>query len=213
MYIHNFLKMSLFKSKRKNRIISEFDSTSQSALLPIQNVYSAYNRLPSPVHTVNNSAEDIYKSSSIKSNHNQHHPHYHYTSKKCDDNHVEKFSQQQILIREAEERAAAKLHKRSSYSRFLCCFCFPCLPMWIRTICCFIFLGICGLSCLILFFVLSFKQPQIVLNGGNDLVLDYSIFNGNYFEMNFENVKAVVCHLFCHINVKLIECIDILPYS
>lgn len=191
--------MSLFKSKRKNQILSEFDSTSQSALLPVQNVYSAYNRLPSPVHTVDQDMEDVYSTSNIRSkfhrqhfNKQHHNRHHHQKPHQTNQDHTEKFSQQQKLIKEAEERAAAKLHKKSPYARLLCCFCFPCLPMWTRTICCFVLLLICGFSCLLLFLTLSFKQPQIVLDGGNDASLNYSIYNGNYFEMYFDKIKAVV---------------------
>ncbi|GAN10528.1 hypothetical protein MAM1_0366c10070 [Mucor ambiguus] len=190
--------MSLFKSKRKKQITSEFDSTSQSALLPVQNVYSAYNRLPSPVHTVDQDLEDVYSTSNIRSkfhreHFNKHHRNYH-PQKPHQTSHdrTEKFSQQQKLIKEAEERAAANLHKKSSYARLLCCFCFPCLPMWTRTICCFALLLICGLSCLLLFVTLSFKQPQVVLNGGNNTLLEYSIYNANYFEINFDKIKAVM---------------------
>ncbi|KAL7311589.1 hypothetical protein PS15m_009329 [Mucor circinelloides] len=190
--------MSLFKSKRKNQITSEFDPTSQSALLPVQNVYSAYNRLPSPVLTVNHDVEDVYSTSNIRSkfhrqNHSKHH-HYrpHQKPHQISQDRTEKFSQQQKLIKEAEKRAAAKLRKKSPYARLLCCFCFPCLPMWTRTICCFILLFICGISCLLLFLALSFKQPQIVLNGGNDSSFEYSIYNGNYFEMSFDKIKAVI---------------------
>lgn len=191
--------MSLFKSKRKNQIKSEFDSTSQSALLPVQNVYSAYNRLPSPVHTVDQDMKDVYSASNIRSKfhrqyfNKQHHDHHHQKPHQIHHHdRTEKFSQQQKLIKEAEERAAAKLHKKSPYARLFCCFCFPCLPMWTRTICCFGLLLICGLSCLLLFVALSFKQPQIVLNGGNDTSMNYSIYNGNYFEMSFDKIKAVV---------------------
>ncbi|KAL9538347.1 hypothetical protein MBANPS3_011004 [Mucor bainieri] len=191
--------MSLFKSKRKNQITSEFDSTSQSALLPVQNVYSAYNRLPSPVHTtVDQGMEDVYATSNIRSKfhrqnfNKQHHNHHHHKPHQISHDRTEKFSQQQKLIKEAEERAAAKLHKKSPYARLFCCFCFPCLPMWTRTICCFVLLLICAFSCLFLFLALSFKQPQIVLNGGNGASLEYSIHNGNYFEMNFDKIKAVM---------------------
>lgn len=195
--------MSLFKSKRKNQIVSEFDSTtSQSALLPVQNVYSAYNRLPSPVHTFDQDMEDVYSTSNIRSKfHRQHfnnkQQHHHQKPHQINQDRSEKFSQQQKLIKEAEERAAAaaKLHKKPPYyTRLLCCFCFPCLPMWTRTICCFVLLLICGFSCLLLFLTLSFKQPRIVLDGGNDASLNYSIYNGNYFEMYFDKIKAVVGH-------------------
>lgn len=89
-----------------------------------------------------------------------------------------------------------------SCSHFACCCCFPCLPMWTRTICCFMFLGLCGVISIGIFFILTFRQPQIVFNGGkyayqqqqpsNDIQLDYSIYNGNFFEMSFEKIRAVV---------------------
>ncbi|KAI8639729.1 hypothetical protein BD408DRAFT_434940 [Parasitella parasitica] len=95
--------MSLFKSKRNNQITSEFDTTTQPGLLPIQNVYSAYNRLPSPVFTVDQSAENLYRSSSIRNNNNHHHQKPNQNNEHAS---LEKFSQQQMLIKEAEERAA-----------------------------------------------------------------------------------------------------------
>lgn len=43
--------MKMFKLKFKNRITSDFDTESMSSIVPLQNVYSAYNRLPSPSPT------------------------------------------------------------------------------------------------------------------------------------------------------------------
>lgn len=104
-------------------------------------------------------------------------------------------------MKEAQE-FAEKRKKHNIYSRFLCCVCFPCLPMWTRTVCCFLFLGIFGFACLIMFFFLSFKKPQIIFNGSNQhissqtnqstLEFEYSIYNGNFFELNFENLRFVV---------------------
>lgn len=64
------------------------------------------------------------------------------------------------------------------------------------------FLGLCGVISIGIFFILTFRQPQIVFNGGkyayqqqqpsNDIQLDYSIYNGNFFEMSFEKIRAVV---------------------
>ncbi|CEP19855.1 hypothetical protein [Parasitella parasitica] len=129
--------MPLFKSKRNNQITSEFDTVSQSALLPIQNVYSAYNRLPSPVLTVDQSPENVYRSSNIRNNHHYHH--HQKPNENTEQDTAEKFSQQQILIKEAEERA-----------------------------------------------------PQIVLTGGNGPAFNYSVYNSNYFELNFEKIKTVM---------------------
>lgn len=107
------------------------------------------------------------------------------------------------LMMDAEKARELAFNKEDekSCSHFLCCCCFPCLPMWTRTLCCFIFLGLCGVISLGVFFVLTFRQPQIVFNGGryayqqaasNDIQLEYSIYNGNFFEMSFEKIRAVV---------------------
>jgi hypothetical protein len=121
-----------------------------------------------------------------------------------DEEYIEKYSHQNMMLKEAER--LEKLN-RLSYSRILCCFCFPCLPMWTRTICCFFFLGLCGIIGLVVFFIMSFKKPQIVFNGSgqylhpsnnaaantpDEIQFQYSVYNGNFFELNFDSIKAVV---------------------
>lgn len=86
-------------------------------------------------------------------------------------------------------------------SRLMCCFCFPCLPMWTRTICCFIFLALCGIIGLAVVFVFTFKKPEIVFIGNDrslssspeDLRFEYKVYNENFFQFNFDSIKAVVC--------------------
>lgn len=106
-----------------------------------------------------------------------------------------------------EEAEKNERLNKISYSKVLCCFCFPCLPMWTRTICCFLLLGIFGMIAFVVFFVLSFKKPQIVFIGNTSanqlsaatvavahegLQFEYSVYNGNFFEINFDSIKAVV---------------------
>lgn len=109
---------------------------------------------------------------------------------------VEKYNHQKFLLSEAEKMNRGSL----SYSRLLCCCCFPCLPMWTRTLCCFMFLGLCGIIAIISFFIMMFEKPQIMFNGVSSQVADntsnlrfqFSVYNGNFFEFDFENIKAVI---------------------
>lgn len=113
-----------------------------------------------------------------------------------------------------------------SCSRLMCCICFPCLPMWTRTICCFIFLALCSIIGLVVVFVFTFKKPEVTFNGNgrsllasplDDLEFEYSISNENFFEINFDSIKAVVNNNDNKLNNsnpdKLFPFIDILSYT
>ena len=91
--------------------------------------------------------------------------------------------------------------KEPIYLRYCCCCCFPCLPAWTRAFCCFLSMAIVLAVALVTFFLCSFRSPQILLvgqdmaampNASSILNLQYSIFNANVFELNFDNVKTVV---------------------
>lgn len=53
---------------------------------------------------------------------------------------------------------------------------------------------------IISFFIMMFEKPQIMFNGVSSQVVDntsdlrfqFSVYNGNFFEFDFENIKAVV---------------------
>ncbi|KAG2194913.1 hypothetical protein INT47_010655 [Mucor saturninus] len=109
---------------------------------------------------------------------------------------VEKYNPQKMLIKEAER--ANNLHKMSC-TRLTCCFCLPCLPMWTRTMCCFIFLVLCGIVGLMTVFVFTFRKPEIVFVGKDrfsttpgELRFEYNVYNENFFEFNFDSIKAVI---------------------
>lgn len=82
--------------------------------------------------------------------------------------------------------------------RMLCCCCFPCLPLWGRTLCCLGFLGICVFLVTFILIVSTFKTPQALLventyeqqNGIYNA--KYSLQNDNFFGFDFENIKVMV---------------------
>ncbi|KAI9257694.1 hypothetical protein BY458DRAFT_295609 [Sporodiniella umbellata] len=77
----------------------------------------------------------------------------------------------------------------------ICCCCFPCFPLWGRTLCCFLFLVIVILLVFLVLIVFTFKAPQVKIldsnyNLQNEMYsVNYSLYNSNFFGFNFENVK------------------------
>lgn len=120
--------------------------------------------------------------------------------KKKDMDDVEKYNPQKMLIKETER--ASSLHTKSC-TRLACCCCLPCLPMWTRTMCCFIFLVLCGIIGLMTVFVFTFQKPEIVFVGKDqsstkpgELWFEYNVYNENFFQFNFDSIKAVVSYFF-----------------
>ncbi|KAI8091393.1 uncharacterized protein B0P05DRAFT_527318 [Gilbertella persicaria] len=180
--------MPLFKIRTKSRVTSDFGFSQPTVVTPVQNAYNAYNRLQSPNPTFEEKDPEL----NYYSRGNMQRDRLLVPSKK-----PYGFKAQGI------EKPSKILHldqpyRKSSYNKYWCCCCFPCLPAWTRTICCFLFLVLCGVACLLTFFLLSFRTPQILFVGQDPnaslkdiLDLQYSIFNSNFFEFNFDHVKTV----------------------
>ncbi|KAI8975983.1 hypothetical protein BDB01DRAFT_853483 [Pilobolus umbonatus] len=140
-----------------------------------QNAYSDYHRLiPSPI---------------IQG----HHPYFNKNPFEEGED-VEKYQHHKVILK-AEE---AQRNKPLSYQRIVCCPCLPCLPLWMRNMCCFLLLTMIMIMSIMVFFLLSFEAPQILAlsdiqpqSDGFDLNFQYSVHNGNFFEINFHSVKAV----------------------
>lgn len=98
------------------------------------------------------------------------------------------------------EKMSQENDKEELCTRLLCCCCFPCLPIWGRTLCCFIFLGICVLVGFMLVFMLAFKAPQMKLLGGLQDIQQqngtynfrYYIQNDNFLGFDLQNIKITV---------------------
>lgn len=90
------------------------------------------------------------------------------------------------------------INKEEMGCRILCCCCFPCLPLWGRTLCCLGFLGVCVFLVTFILIVSTFKAPQAILvesayeqqNGIYNA--KYSLQNDNFFGFDFENIKVMV---------------------
>lgn len=96
---------------------------------------------------------------------------------------------------------------------YLCCYCCPCLPLWLRSVCCVLFAIIVGLAVTAIVMASHFKMPEVLFNGVvNDprglprfqqastnslafqihLGLNMSVINPNVAGASFENIKATV---------------------
>lgn len=116
---------------------------------------------------------------------------------------VEKYENDESFYKAIYSRKAAEKNssKGELCSRLLCCYCCPCIPLWGRALCCFVFLGICVLLGFFLLFVSTFKAPQITFLGNIHEIqqqqngmynVKYCLQNNNFFGFDFEKIKFVV---------------------
>ncbi|KAI8371113.1 hypothetical protein BD560DRAFT_423655 [Blakeslea trispora] len=187
--------MPLFKIRTKSKVTSDFNFTPPTEVKPVQNAYSSYNRMDSPTSTlqdIRSEAPSYYSRSYI-----------HHQQDKCSASKKRSRGNQDIeknLRHWALDEFQKDQTKEPIYLRYCCCCCFPCLPAWTRTFCCFLLMAIIFATAFMAFLLLSFRSPQILFvgqdtsvmpNASNILNLQYSIFNANFFELNFDNVKTV----------------------